>query len=148
MKKSTIISLILIVVIIIAGGIYLTNLNTSFQKVVLDHMNVDQITTLRVEKYTSADVQEVNVTDQNEIKKIMNDLSEVKLKKSNDINSDQPLPFYVITSDENGTPKFRITIRNNNTMTISDVTAKKGGTNNYKIRNDFNDESIKGLFKL
>ncbi|OBA07236.1 hypothetical protein A9P44_10210 [Paenibacillus polymyxa] len=150
MSKRTINILSIIVIVLVIGIpsiVYLLGLNTSFQKVVLDRINVDDITSLYIIKDTSTgDIKNAVVTDKKEIKNIMNEFTNVKFKKSDSITSLND--NYTIRARVNGESRFTITIWSNTDITIFDK-EEKHSVYDYKVTNKFDYESlVKNLEKL
>ncbi|MEJ3720006.1 hypothetical protein WGM54_18635 [Paenibacillus polymyxa] len=149
-RKRTINILSIVVIVLVIGipsTIYLLGLNTSFQKVVLDRINVEDITSLYIIKDTSTgDIKSAVVSDKKEIKNIMNEFTNLKLKKSDSITSLND--NYTIRARVNGEARFMITIWSSTDITIFDKEAKDSAYD-YKATNKFDYESLhKNLEKV
>ncbi|AET58098.1 hypothetical protein HPL003_06675 [Paenibacillus terrae HPL-003] len=145
-RKINIIAIILVVLVIgIPSIIYLSGLNTSFQKVVLDRINVGDITSLYIIKDSSnGDIKDAVVTDKEVIKKIMNEFTNVKFKKSDSITSLND--NYTIRIRVKEESRFMITIWSNTDITIFDKEAKYSAYN-YKVTSKFDYESLDKYLK-
>lgn len=152
MKKRNkyILAFIVVFIIAISVTVYLSKLNTSFNKVVLDHINVTEITSLKIIRMSSepSEKKEIVVTDTSVIKKIMHDFSEIQLRKSsNDTDSNELYRYYITPVQDSLKYRFEIILEDKQNISIYDNDKSKNRLNSYTITNEFNSDSLKNLFK-
>ncbi|GIP28496.1 hypothetical protein J23TS9_36260 [Paenibacillus sp. J23TS9] len=146
MRKSSIYIIAAVIIIVIVGLVIFNSYskNTTFNDVVLEKINTDQISSLEILK--SSNDEKKTITDKSEINKIMNSLSVIKLREgSYSIDSTEP---YYITIKTNNLRRFGMTLYDKNYLKIFDYDPEipKNSTKSYKISNEFDPAIIRSLF--
>lgn len=149
-KRNKYMFLILgLVLIAILGTVYISK-NTSFNKVVLNKINETEITSIEITRSSllePSDIKETIVTDTNEIKDILNDFSQIKLKKSNNNHYSNNYHYSLALVQDKHIRRFVIWIYDKKSIEIYDDNKTKKHSNSYKITNEYNSESLENLFK-
>ncbi|MFM9280284.1 hypothetical protein [Paenibacillus jiagnxiensis] len=119
---------------------------TSFKELVLDRVNVADITSIVIDKTKKGSTQEekIVVIDRKEIENIMNGFAEVELRESDFDNSSDS---YWINIKVDGYIRFGLHLNEQNYINIFDrLRDDKYGNASYQIMNDFSQEFIGSLF--
>lgn len=127
--------------------IYIINLNTSFERVALDDLKIEDITSIDIVK--SSNNEEVTIEDVNQIEQIMKNFSSTELRKYSVLEQLEERNFneaYWITIKVDGDRKLGIRLDSEKYISIFDYTKNNKNTN-FKITNNLNLEFIENLFK-
>ncbi|MDP4096263.1 hypothetical protein OIN60_05695 [Paenibacillus sp. P96] len=140
--------IILVIGIAVLVAVYfITRPNTtSFKELVLDHVNVADITSIEIVKtQRSSQEEEIVVTDRNKIENIINGFARAELRQSD--SGGEFSEAYWISIQENDKLRFGLRLDDQNYISISDLQRNdKYGSGHYQITNDFNSEFIRNLF--
>ncbi|MET3211378.1 UNVERIFIED_CONTAM: hypothetical protein ABIC26_004345 [Paenibacillus sp. PvR008] len=157
MKKRTI-NIAVAIVFVLAWGIYgtyyLLNLNTSMQEVVLNQVNVDKVylqISRRPSELTPSTDPDVDVIlkDKERVQAILNQLSNVKLKKVSKINNKiKAAYFYTVIirpkTDQDVPADYSIQILNSKSISISGSGGRRKNLyQTYTITDGFDYNSFK-----
>jgi hypothetical protein len=120
---------------------------TSFKELVLDRVNVADVTSIEIveTKESSTQEEEIVVTDRDEIENIMNGFAQVKLRESDSGGSFGEAYWIHIKVD--GYPRFGLHLNDQNYIYIHDLQRNDKYNGSYRITNEFNSEFINHLFK-
>lgn len=81
-RGKYIITILVIITIAALAMMYIFSKNTTFKEVVLDKLNLNEISSIEIIKSGSTNEKEITVTDPSQITKIMDAFSQMKLKES------------------------------------------------------------------
>lgn len=144
MKKSQLISLIPIAILVVYWSVTLYHSYNSFENLVLDRIDENEITSIEILKSLSED--EVIIDDKNEIKTIIHEFADVKLRRSD--ASDHSKESYWISIFVNKGMRFGMELTDENFIYINDLYKKdKYSSGSFKITSDFDGAFIASLFK-
>ncbi len=140
------IAFLVIVAIAVLGMMYLSSRNTTFKEVVLNKLNLNEISSIEVIRSDRTNDKEITVTDTTQIKKILNAFSQMKLKESS-ISNINFITSYWITLESNGNRDFGITLYDKKYIVIYEYNAasQKNQSKSYIITNDFDPLAIAEL---
>ncbi|WP_223068294.1 hypothetical protein [Paenibacillus caui] len=155
-NKKYIVVIIIVCIIAVFEIVHRSQMNTSFKKVVLDRLNGTEITSIHITR-TSVSVdpyeeKEIVVTDKHVINNIINDFSEIKLRKSRNHDFNPNESYHYIMHIEVDRPRvsslrFGMTVYDKKNISIFDYDNRKNKYNSYKITNEFSPDSLENVFK-
>jgi len=120
--------------------------NTTFKEVVLDQLNVVEVSSIEVIRSSNTIEDKITVTDPSQIKAVMNAFSLITLREASCSNINH-MESYWITIKTNKIRQFGITLYNKDYVNIYDYNSKnKNSEKTYKITNEFDPRVIRGLF--
>ncbi|MGG1636656.1 hypothetical protein [Paenibacillus sp. NRS-1760] len=133
---------------VIAGVVVFTisSKQTTFNKVISDQLNLNQISTIEILKSIDDPLEEkIVVTDLAQIERIMNVFSNTKLIKEHfsTININET---YWITIKTNENRQFGLTLYDYHYLNVFNYNASKDAANSYKITNELDASVIRDLF--
>lgn len=137
------------VILILVVGLVVTfwpAKTTTFNEVVFDDANVQDITAVEFRKSNPSNIDIVTVNDPAEIQQIMSSLSEIEMKKEKiDVSStDESYTLYI---EMNSAMRYQIDLYDEQYIAIYDSELKKNKTTEYTITNNFDLSTIRGLFE-
>ncbi|MGG6312754.1 hypothetical protein [Paenibacillus macerans] len=145
--KYITLGIILIILVGVAAFFYQNSKHTTFNKVVLNKFNVEEISSLNIisRLYDSVDEDEISLSDQNQINKIVDYFSHLDLKESN-LSNISYTESYWITIRVNEKLAFGLTLYGNSYISIFDY--NRNITSSYQITNKVDPPVvIRELFK-
>ncbi|WP_045574559.1 hypothetical protein [Desulfosporosinus sp. I2] len=146
-KRYKIVAAIIFAIVVGLVIIYMSTKNTTFKEVVLDHLNVMEVSSIEIIRKTDAiNENRITVTDPSQIELIMNAFSRTKMREASFSNINYTESYW-ITLKTNENRKFGITLYDNDYVNIFEYNSKKNTTKSYKITNEFDPIVIRGLFK-
>lgn len=143
------ITILVIIIVAALGMMYIFSKNTTFQEVVLDKLNLNEISSIEIIKSDRTNEKEITVTDPSQIIKIMDAFSQMKLKEST-ISNINYITSYWITLKSNENRNFGITLYDNNYIFIYEYNAvsQNNQFKSYIITNDLDPVAITELNNL
>lgn len=147
-KRYKIVAAIFLAIVVGLVIIDMSTKNTTFKEVVLDHLNVIEVSSIEIIRSTDTiNEDKITVTDPSQIESIMNAFSQTKLKEASFLNINYTGSYW-ITLKTNKNRKFGITLYDKVYVTIIEYNnSTKNATKSYKITNEFDPIVIRGLFK-
>ncbi|WP_068500198.1 DUF5301 domain-containing protein [Paenibacillus kribbensis] len=148
-KKYVLSFIILFVVIVVAGVIFASKTTITFKEAALGQVNLEEIDTIEIIKSddNSTNERKITVSDPKEIHQIINEFSQIQLKKSN--SSTPSSDSYWITIRSKQERKLGLTILGEKNIVIYKYKSAnpKNSIVSYEIISGYNGKLIQNLFK-
>ncbi|MBD7969348.1 DUF5301 domain-containing protein [Paenibacillus gallinarum] len=142
MKQRTFFMIFLFIIVSLVGvtiGVQYARTFTSFQYLVMRHISdTDEVTSLRI-SYTPRDEEWIEVTDQKQIQKIMDDLADIRLMRTKDIPSFDSMIYKMEIVGNKYDDRFTIVYGADNYLyihTSGELKNHKSYAQGYKIISD------------
>lgn len=150
-KTSLMIAVIVIVGIIVYGIYYFMSLTTTMDKAVLNKIDETNVTLQIIRlplKTDSVPSRDVTVIDQNQIRNVFKQISNLKLKKTSSIGKVDAASEYdlFIYSKENQKLLFRVAFLNDKYVYVYDKSNKES-IQNYSIVSEFDYKSFADMLE-
>ena len=149
MKKRFLSVLVMLALIITTIYIYETASNTTFNKIILDQVNVDEITSIESIKSgddKKTDEEVITVEGSEEIKRILDYFSNIELKDISSVPNNYTESYQIILRTKEGR-RFGIELYDENYLSIYDYKATAKGNSLFKITNHIDPGSIQKLLE-
>lgn len=143
MKQRYKVVVAMIVIMVIGLVIIESTKNITFKEVVLNNLNVTEVSSIEIIRSNNAIEDKITVTDPSKIELIMNAFSQLKLRavSHSSVNFSES---YWITIKTSRARQFGMTLYDKDYLNIYDYNSKK--TKSYKITNEHDLIFIRGLF--
>ncbi|OMF77888.1 DUF4883 family protein [Paenibacillus peoriae] len=148
-KKYVLSFIILFVVIVVVGVIFASEPTISFKEAALGQVNLEEINTIEIIKSVdnTANEKKITVSNPKAIHQIINELSQVQLKKSDSSTPSSDLYWITIRSKQER--KLGLTIFGEKSLVVYkyDSAVPKNNVVSYEIISGYNEKLMKNFFK-
>jgi hypothetical protein len=141
-RYQYILALSIVLVVAIIAIIYIPRMKTSVEKVLFDHIDIKEISEIRISR--SPDYQDFIVKDKKVIDELISGFSEIKIRKSR-INKFEEAYWIIIRIDDG--KSYLINLYDNNSIAIFNPDKTKNKLNTYKIISEYDLEPIRQLIR-